>query len=90
MRRFIKELFCPHLKCARIGHRIKIKHRRVLALDSGYHQVAKRWKQEKTVCLRCKKLIKDWENVQLLAICSKVTMTTSDWDLIHEQGWIKI
>jgi len=62
VRRFIKELFNPDIKCKRVGHDMKEYHRVGYYDGGGFRTVATKVTQSRRVCRRCGHA-EDWDTV---------------------------
>lgn len=86
--RWFAEFRRPALKCERVGHRAVGEWRRGYVPGGyGYFSgVAKRVRQERSVCSRCALVIVPWTKVHSKAIHS-LTASPDAWDKIEAGGW---
>ena len=84
MLRFIRELFKPSLKCARVGHRTGHRERRGFCSDSK-DGVADRIIERQQACMRCKAELSPWEVVFSRPIHS-LSMPSDDMDELRSTG----
>ena len=85
--RFFRELFNKSSKCERLGHRVKTTSFRIRKLSDGYG-ICTDFRVKKDYCSRCYKYHPSFYDYTKLDTYTSVSMPTSYWDKIREDGYV--